>query len=58
MMVEIVVDVTSTNNADQIANILIRMEAGCGQLALKHQLVQQLFNCRINATQDCIVMSM
>ena len=39
MMVETVVDVTSTHNTAQIANALILTEAGVEQLALNQQLV-------------------
>ena len=42
MMVETVVDVTSTHNTAQIANVLILMEVGMEQHALNQQLVQQL----------------
>ena len=42
MMVETVVDVTSTHNTAQIANALILTEVGVEQLALNQQLVQRL----------------
>ena len=40
MMVETVVDVTSTHNTAQFANALILTEAGVEQLVLNQQLVQ------------------
>ena len=70
MIVEIIVDVTSTNNNAQIANALTPIEAGLRQLGLDpdgsgngttcpqqlQQLVQQLNHYRINATQNWLVM--
>ena len=51
MILESIAGVMSTNKTAQIANALISLEVGSGQLALKQQLVQQL-----NATQDRLVM--
>ena len=52
MMVETVVDLKSKHDTAQITNALIPMKVGLGQLALKQQLVQQLYNCSINAMQN------
>ena len=52
MMVETVVDEKSKHDTAQITNALIPMKVGLGQLALKQQLVQQLYNCSINAMQN------
>ena len=52
MIVETVVDVMSTENTAQIANVLTLMEVGMEQLAFKQQLVQQVNHCRIHAMQN------
>ena len=50
MMVEIVVDVTSTTNTAQIANALTPIEAGLRQLALRQKMVQHLKKHKISPT--------
>ena len=52
MKVETIMDVLSTNNTAQIGNVLIPMEGGLEQFALKQQLLQQLSQLRIIVTQD------
>ena len=57
MMVDTVVDVSSTNIAAQIANPLTLLEAGLRQLALRKKMVQHLKKHKISTTQDRLILS-